>query len=161
MAEYNVIREKRRKRSVKMNIYPLIEELLNKKPHIIDIFPMTVPQKADDRYFAAEKYFQRNRADLDRKLTNIILKLYCYYDMTAVTADNSVKNPDTEEFVTLLYSCFSGGVGYVNILLPECEVLLTLNSDDLYMTVYNAHGEAAELISQLVSAEGLFFRRAE
>lgn len=161
MAEYNVIREKRRKRSVKMNIYPLIEELLNKKPHIIDIFPMTVPQKADDRYFDAEKYFQRNRADLDRKLTNIILKLYCYYDMTAVTADNSVKNPDTEEFVTLLYSCFSGGVGYVNILLPECEVLLTLNSDDLYMTVYNAHGEAAELISQLVSAEGLFFRRAE
>lgn len=153
--------KKRRKRSAKMNIYPLIEELLNKKPHIIDIFPMTVPQKADDRYFAAEKYFQRNRADLDRKLTNIILKLYCYYDMTAVTADNSVKNPDTEEFVTLLYSCFSGGVGYVNILLPECEVLLTLNSDDLYMTVYNAHGEAAELISQLVSAEGLFFRRAE
>lgn len=153
--------KKRRKRSVKMNIYPLIEELLNKKPHIIDIFPMTVPQKADDRYFDAEKYFQRNRADLDRKLTNIILKLYCYYDMTAVTADNSVKNPDTEEFVTLLYSCFSGGVGYVNILLPECEVLLTLNSDDLYMTVYNAHGEAAELISQLVSAEGLFFRRAE
>ncbi|WP_294409966.1 hypothetical protein [uncultured Ruminococcus sp.] len=144
-----------------MNIYPLIEELLNKKTHIIDIFPMTVPQKADDRYFAAEKYFQRNRADLDRKLTNIILKLYCYYDMTAVTADNSAKNPDTEEFVTLLYSCFSGGVSYVNILLPECEVLLTLNSDDLYMTVYNAQGEATELISQLVSAEGLFFRRAE
>jgi len=161
VAEYNVIREKRRKRSAKMNIYPLIEELLNKKPHIIDIFPMTVPQKADDRYFAAEKYFQRNRADLDRKLTNIILKLYCYYDMTAVTADNSVKDPDVSELVTLLYSCFSGGVSYVNILLPECEVLLTLNSDDLYMTVYNAHGEAAELISQLVSAEGLFFRRAE
>ena len=153
--------KKRRKRSAKMNIYPLIEELLNKKPHIIDIFPMTVPQKADDRYFAAEKYFQQNRADLDRKLTNIILKLYCYYDMTAVTADNSVKNPDTEEFVTLLYSCFSGGVGYVNILLPEHEILLTLNSDDLYMTVYNAHGEATELISQLVSAEGLFFREAE
>ena len=153
--------KKRRKRSAKMNIYPLIEELLNKKPQLIDIFPRSVPQKADDRYFAAEKYFQQNRADLDRKLTNIILKLYCYYDMTAVTADNSVKNPDTEEFVTLLYSCFSGGVGYVNILLPECEVLLTLNSDDLYMTVYNAHGEAAELISQLVSAEGLFFREAE
>lgn len=144
-----------------MNIYPLIEGLLNKKQHIIDIFPMTVPQKEDNRYFAAEKYFQRNRADLDRKLTNIILKLYCYYDMTAVTADNTVKDPDVSEFVTLLYSCFSGGVGYVNILLPECEVLLTLNSDDLYMTVYNAQGEAAELISQLVSAEGLFFREAE
>lgn len=161
MAEYNVIREKCRKRSAKMNIYPLIEGLLNKKQHIIDIFPMTVPQKEDNRYFAAEKYFQRNRADLDRKLTNIILKLYCYYDMTAVTADNTVKDPDVSEFVTLLYSCFSGGVGYVNILLPECEVLLTLNSDDLYMTVYNAQGEAAELISQLVSAEGLFFREAE
>ncbi len=153
--------KKRRKRSAKMNIYPLIEELLDKRPHLIDIFPRRVPQKADDRYFAAEKYFQQNRADLDRKLTNIILKLYCYYDMTAVTADNSVKDPDVSELVTLLYSCFSGGVGYVNILLPEHEILLTLNSDDLYMAVYNAQGEAAELISQLVSAEGLFFREAE
>ncbi len=49
----------------------------------------------------------------------------------------------------------------MNILLPEHEILLTLNSDDLYMAVYNAQGEAAELISQLVSAEGLFFREAE
>ncbi len=36
--------KKRRKRSAKMNIYPLIEELLNKKPHLIDIFPRRVPQ---------------------------------------------------------------------------------------------------------------------
>lgn len=144
-----------------MNIYTLIEELLNKKTHLADIFPKTVPQKDDNRYFFAEKYFQRNRADFNRRLINIILKLYCYYDMTAATSDNTVKSPEISELVKLLESCFSGRIGYVNMILTECEVLLTLNSEDLYMTVYNAQGEAEELISQLVRAEGLFFREAE
>lgn len=144
-----------------MDIFSVIEELLDKKPQVIDIFPHTVPQKADSRYFSAEKYFQRNRADIDRRLTNIILKLYCYYDMTAVTADGAMKNPDTKEFLSLLDSCFGGDMSYLNILLPEPEVLLTFYKDDLYMSVYNAQDDAAELISQLVSAEGLFFRETE
>ena len=144
-----------------MDNFSLIEELLNKKPHLIDLFPSTVPQKSDGRYFSVEKYFQRNRADIDRKLTNIVLKLHCYYDMTAVTADGASEDPDTEELLSILESCFGGDMSYLNILLPEPEVLLTFYKDDLYMAVYNAQDEAAELISQLVRAEGLFFRKAE
>ena len=144
-----------------MDVFSLIEELLDKKTHSIDIFPRKIPERAGGRYFAAEKYFQRNRAYLDRRLTNIVLKLYCYYDMTAVTAEGASENPDTEELLSLLDGCFCGDMGYLNILLPEPEVLLTFYKDDLYMAVYNAHGEAAELISQLACAEGLFFRNAE
>ena len=144
-----------------MDIDSEMEALLNKKMQIIDIFPRKVLPKADNRYFGAERYFQRNRSEFDRKLTNIIIKLNCYYDVTAVTEDKITETPKTEELLSLLEKCFSGGKSYVNILLPECEVLLTFNSDDLYMTVYNAHGEVAELISQLVCAEGLFFREAE
>lgn len=143
-----------------MDINSIIEELMNKKPHLIDIFPRKVPQKSDNRYFGVERYFQRNRADIDRRFTAVILKLLCYYDMTLETEDGLAEDPAAEELSALLEKCFRGGTGFVNILLNECEALIMLNSDDLYMTVYNAEGEAAELISQLARSEGLFYYEA-
>ena len=143
-----------------MELSDKIDALMDKKAYLIDIFPKTVPQKADNRFFAVEKYFQQNRPELKRKLTTVILKLYCYYDLTVVMEDDITENPQVEELTVLLTKCFSGELGYINIVLPECEAMLSLNYGDLYMTAYNVSGELKKLLSQLVNAEGLFFYEA-
>lgn len=143
-----------------MELSDKIDALMDKKAYLIDIFPKTVPQKADNRFFAVEKYFQQNRPELKRKLTSIILKLYCYYNFTVVIDDNIIENPQVEALTVLLKNCFSGELGYINIVLPECEAMLSLNYGDLYMTTYNVSGELKELLTQLVNAEGLFFYEA-
>lgn len=143
-----------------MELSDKIEELLNRQAYLIDIFPKTVPQKADNRYFAVEKYFQQNRSEFERKLTTIMLKLYCYYDFTVVFDDDINENPQVEELTVLLKKCFSGELGYINIFLPESEAVMLLNYGDLYMTAYNVSGELKELLAKLVSSEGLFFYEA-
>ena len=150
----------RNKKFESIPVYSQIEELLDRKAYLIDIFPKTVPQKTDGRYFAVEKFFQQNRSDIERKLTAVIMKLYCYYDLTIVIEDGITENPQVEELIVLLEECFSGELGYINIVLPECEAMLSLNYGDLYMTSYNVSGELKDLLSQLVSAEGLFFYEA-
>ena len=139
-----------------MELSDRIEELLNRQAYLIDIFPKTVPQKADNRYFAVEKYFQHNRSEFERKLIAIILKLYCYYDLTVVSEESITENPQVVELTLRLEKCFSGEHGYINIFLPECEAVMLLNYGDLYMTAYNVSGELKELLAQLVSSEGLF-----
>ena len=52
-----------------------IDRLIEKPHFLIDIFPEQIPPKADNRYLEMEEYFQRHRAELNRKLTNILLKL--------------------------------------------------------------------------------------
>lgn len=143
-----------------MDVNTRIEELLEGKPLLIDILPKTVPHDAGGRYFDVETYFRSHRSDLDRRLTRIILGLYCYYDMTAVTEEGTAEQPTAEELVSLLEKIFRKERGFVNIYLPECDTLITFYGGDLYMTVYNIGGEAIELLSQLTAAEGLFFREA-
>ena len=143
-----------------MELIDMINSLMDKKAYLIDIFPKTVPQKMDNRYFAVEKYFQQNRYELEQKLTSIILKLYCYYDLTVVIDGNITENPQVEKLTVLLEKCFSGELGYINIVLPECEAMLSFNYGDLYMTAYNVSGELKELLAQLISTEGMFFYEA-
>ena len=143
-----------------MELSDRIDALMDKKAYLIDIFPKTVPQKADNRYFAVEKYFQQNRSELERKLASIILKLYCYYDLTVIIDDDITENPQVDELTVLLKKCFSGELGYINTVLPECEAMLSLNYGDLYMTAYNVSGELKELLAQLVNGEGMFFYEA-
>ena len=143
-----------------MDVNTRIEELLEGKPLLIDILPKTVPHDAGGRYFDVETYFRSHSSDLDRRLTRIILGLYCYYDMTAVTEEGTAEQPTAEELVSLLEKIFREERGFVNIYLPECDTLITFYGGDLYLTVYNIGGEAIELLSQLTAAERLFFREA-
>ena len=143
-----------------MDVSTRIEELFEKEAYLIDILPKTVPRDAGGRYFSVEDYFRSHRSELDRRLTRILLRLYCYYDMTAVTEEGTAEQPQAEQLAALLEKVFREGRGFVNIYLPECDALITFYGGDLYMTVYNIGGEARELLSQLVSAEGLFFREA-
>ena len=149
----------------KADVISKIDELIEGPVYLIDIFPSTVPRKADNRYFEIEEFFQHNREEIDRKFTSILLKLYCYYDfwISAWRSEHEVfENPDLGQLTSLIKRCFSGewkSREYINIILPECNSMIILNGDDLYMRVYNPSDFLKSRILELAQSEGLFFRQ--
>lgn len=140
-----------------------IDHLIETTPFLIDIFPEQIPQKENNRYLDIEGYFQVHRDEFNKKLTNILLKLYCYYDFLISAGDDVIENPAISQLVSLIDRCFEGeprSRDYINIILPECHSMIILNGDDLYMTLYNPDERLKGLISSLVHTEGLFFYEA-
>ena len=146
-----------------LDVISEIDLLIEKTSFLIDIFPERIPPKADNRYFEIEEYFQGQRAELNRKWTNILLKLYCYYDYLISAGDVVLENPAPSKLVSLIERCFEGewrSRDYINVILPECHSMIILNGDDLYMTLYNPDERLKDIIFRLVHAEGLFFYKA-
>ena len=138
----------------------MIEALLDEPYLVIDFLPEQVPVNAAGQYFAIEKHLRQPRmlADLHRRFTAILLKLNCFYDLQAGPPDGSlVSNPPPER----LESWICAEEKDLCVLLPGENALVTLNHDDLYMTVYHPSEALAALLEQLASAEGLFLRRPE
>lgn len=134
-----------------------IDELMRKTCYLLDIFPCRVPRKSDNRYFIIEEYFQQNRQELNAKFCRILLKLYCYYDFWLLVDDTTVKNPEPYRLVEWIDDCFAAKISNIDIILPDCNAMIILKSDDLYMSLYNPNEQLKNLVSQLTSAEGLFF----
>ena len=145
------------------DIISKIDELLEKPCYLIDIFPGTVPKTADGRYFAIEEFLQANRREWNEKFRRLLLKIYCYYDFWVSFGAESAENPEPRLFAKWIQDCFEGAWkerDYMNIILPDCNAMVILNGDDLYMSVYNPDNRLMELISQLAGAEGFFFYKA-
>lgn len=146
------------------DILSRIETLIEKPAFLIDIFPKTIPQREDNRYFVIEKYFQNRRTETDQKFLNILLKLYCYYNcIISYAPAKLLENTTPDQVLAFLDSFVMGNnqiTDSINILLLECDALLVLNRDDLYITVYNPDSYLKNLLSQLVYSEGLFFYKA-
>ena len=139
------------------------EELLGRERYLIDIFPDRVPEKADGRYFGAERILREDMADFGRKIRNIVLKLYCYCDMTAVSEEGTEINPPAELLADMVGRCYSTGegTGYLHIILPEHDSMLVINRGDLYAELCAPDERLKKLVADLARAEGLFFVRAE
>ena len=138
-----------------------IEEYLNKPYWVIDILPKQVPADSRGQYFRIEKYFlEHPQIDvIYRKFTNILLKLNCYEDIDmSHDGDEWITNPDPHELeAALLKSMADRQMFY--IILKSADVLITVNGDDTYMTVYNPTEEVLEIIGSLAGSEGLFIWR--
>lgn len=146
------------------DILSRIETLIETPAFLIDIFPETVPQREDNRYFVIEEHFQNCRSEIDQKFLNILLKLYCYFNFIInYTPEKLLENTSPDQVLAFLDSFVMGKnqiTDSINILLPECDALLVLNRDDLYITVYNPDSYLKNLLSQLAYSEGLFFYKA-
>lgn len=143
-----------------MDIISKIDELIEKPCYLIDIFPCTVPETSDRRYFVIEEYFQNNRNDWNKKFRNLLLKLYCYHDFWVSFGNELSKNPEPNLLAKWIQHCFEGNWrtrDYINIILPGCNAMVILNGDDLYLSLYNPDEPLKNLISQLAGAEGFFF----
>ena len=138
-----------------------IEEYLERPYWVIDMLPKQVPADSKGQYFEIEKYY-REHPQIDniyRKFTNILLKLNCYEDIdVSHDGDEWITNPAPHELKAALLKCMADKQ-MLYIILKSADVLITVNGDDTYMTVYNPREEMTELIRSLAGSEGLFLWR--
>ena len=136
----------------------MTERLLEGKYFVIDLFPRRVPAARGARYFAFEEFALENgySEELYQKFARILLKLNCYFDMAVTEGSGWEENPSPER----LYGKITGlgRTGFINILLPVEESLITLNGGDLYMTVFHYSSKLLGTVADLADAEGLFVR---
>ena len=66
-----------------------VEKLLEKPYQVIDILPERVPEEAPGRYFAVERYYLEPArfTDIRKRFADIVIKLYCYYDLIVLLGD--------------------------------------------------------------------------
>ena len=133
----------------------MIETLLNKPYWVIDILPEQVPENSAGQYFAIEQYYlQTGITDIHRRFTDVLLKLNCYFDFLACLSDQEqqIYNPEPERLVSWINTEQKD----LCIVLAGENVLVTLNHDDTYMTVYNPSEALIYRIRNLAIAHGLF-----
>lgn len=134
----------------------MIDNYLKKPYWIVDFLPKQVLEKAGGRFFSVEQYYLEplRYAVLRERFSDILLKLYCYYDLQLFVDDDTegITNPEPE----LLASYIKNNQGNLCILIGASESLITLGSDDTHMTIYAPSEDLLELIRTLAGAVGLF-----
>ena len=134
----------------------MIETLLNKPYWVIDILPEQVPEDSAGQYFAIEQYYLQRPGitDIHHRFTTILLKLNCYSDFLVCFPDQEqqIRNPEPEKLV----SWINEEQKDLCIVLAGENVLITLNHDDTYMTVYNPSEALINRIGSLAIAHSLF-----
>lgn len=135
-----------------------IPETIFDKPYwLIDILPEQVPEERAAAYFAAERYWLRpeNLEGIRRRFADLLLKLNCYHSLEAAAGeDASAPAGAPEQLAARVTEAREDLVFY----LPGSDAAVTLNRDDLYMTVYNPPKPLLELLDRLAPACGLFLR---
>ena len=134
-----------------------VEALLEKPYQVIDILPERVPEETPGRYFAVERYYLEPArfTDIRKRFADIVIKLYCYYDLIVLLgdADEPLVDPEPEQLADWIESAKL----HMCILIGE-DSLLMISTDDLYMTVFNADESLMRRLELLAKANGLFVR---
>ena len=134
----------------------MIDDFFDKEFWVVDFLPKQVPENAGGRFFSVEQYYLEplRYAVLRERFSDILLKLYSYYDLCLFVDDDTegMFNPNPE----LLANHIKDNQGNLCILVGASEGLITLGRDDTHMTVYAPSEDLLELIRMLVDAVGLF-----
>ena len=134
----------------------MIDHFFDKDYWVVDFLPKQVPENAGGRFFSVEQYYLEptRYAILREQFAEILLKLYCYYDLQLFMDDatEGVANPEPE----LLAKHIKDNQGNLCILIGASEALITLSRDDTHLTVYAPSEDLLELIRTLTGAVGLF-----
>ena len=134
----------------------MIDDFFDKEYWVVDFLPKQVPENGGGRFFSLEQYYLEptRYAVLREQFSEILLKLYCYYDLRLFIGDDSegIFNPEPEMFADLV----KGNQDNLCILVSTSEALITLSRDDMCMTVYAPSEDLLELIRTLAGAVGLF-----
>ena len=138
----------------------LIDQILEKPYHVIDILPDQVMKDCAGQYFAAEEYFRTDERlrPLRAKFASIILKLNCYYDLDVCfyPEEKWEKNPDPKTLEESIISMPQTKMA--RFVIEAEEAMIDLDGCDTYMTVFGAGDELLRRAQALAKAEGLFVR---
>ena len=139
----------------------MIDDFFDKEYWVVDFLPKQVPENGGGRFFSVEQYYLEpsRYAVLRERFCEVLLKLYCYYDLRLFIGDDTegLFNPEPERLADLV----KGNQGNLCILVGTSEALITLSRDDTCMTVYAPAEDLLELIRALAGAVGLFVWKAK
>lgn len=134
----------------------MLDIFFEKEFWVVDFLPKQVPENAGGRFFSVEDYYLEpsRYVILRERFSDILLKLYCYYNLRLFIGDDTegIFNPEPEMLTDLV----KGNEGNLCILVGTSEALITLSRDDTCMTVYAPAEDLLELIQTLAGAVGLF-----
>lgn len=141
-----------------------IDNLLETPCHLIDIYPIQVPENSPGCFFRINDWILDNEYEqLAGKFFRMLLKLNCYHDLTVCHEDRIEKNPAPDLLRKRVRKCFSAKQrkrGYMNVFVDTDRAMLVLNGDDPWAAVYNADKELLALLEMLADSEGMFVRKA-
>lgn len=139
----------------------MIDDFFDKEYWVVDFLPKQVPENAGGRFFSVEDYYLEpsRYAVLRERFCEVLLKLYCYYDLRLFIGDDTegLFNPNPERLANLV----KGNQCNLCILVGTSDALVTLSRDDMCMTVYAPAENLLELIRTLAGAVGLFVWKAK
>ena len=125
-----------------------IEKLLETECWIIDVLPRRVSKTRAKQYSDLEKMFLHSE-ELVKKHYNIILKLNCYYKLKMVAySGEDLGDADPEKLLKY--------IGHKPVYLLLANSLLSLDPDDMHMTLYNPTNAILALMKKIASSEGMF-----
>jgi hypothetical protein len=70
----------------------MLESYLEKPYWVVDFLPKQVPENGGGRFFSVEQYYLEptRYAILREHFSDILLKLYCYYDLRLFIGDDTL-----------------------------------------------------------------------
>ena len=84
----------------------MLESYLEKPYWVVDFLPKQVPENGGGRFFSVEQYYLEptRYAILREHFSDILLKLYCYYDLRLFIGDDTegIFNPEPEMLADLV-----------------------------------------------------------
>ena len=135
-----------------------VERLLEDDYWIIDILPSQIPIEKQAEYRAlTDEYFESGKvAQLHRRYADILTMINSRFKtaMLCMPEDEWTISPDDVAVKDAVIHHTEQGC--VDLLLPEEETLISLQAEDLYITVYHPTEEILSLLRQAVSESGFY-----
>ena len=135
-----------------------VERLLEDDYWIIDILPSQIPIEKQAEYRAlTDEYFESGKvAQLHRRYADILTMINSRFKtaMLCMPEDEWTISPDDVAVKDAVIHHTERGC--VDLLLPEEETLISLQAEDLYITVYHPTEEILSLLRQAVSESGFY-----
>ena len=135
-----------------------IDELLEKPCYVIDFLPEQIRSDAGGQFFDVEYYLLNSdkHFSLKDKFVNIILKLMCYYHVF-IQWNGWIDRPSPKTVEEAVNTIMDDHSGWLNVLLPEENVLVVFEWDSLNLSVYNPSEKVQTLMQKIAVSEGLFW----
>ena len=135
-----------------------VERLLEDDYWIIDILPSRIPIEKQAEYRAlTDEYFESGKvAQLHRRYADILTMINSRFKtaILCMPEDEWTISPHNNDVKDAVMHHTERGC--VDLLLPEEETLISLQAEDLYITVYHPTEELLSLLRQAVSESGFY-----
>lgn len=135
-----------------------VERLLEDDYWIIDILPSQIPIEKQAKYRAlTDEYFESGKvAQLHRRYADILTMINSRFKtaILCMPEDEWTISPHNNDVKDAVMHHTERGC--VDLLLPEEETLISLQAEDLYITVYHPTEEILSLLRQAVSESGFY-----